>query len=359
MRLPVKHVSVAVSLLLISGLGTAVAEPQAVRAAPTGPAADYPVIVGDPFVIAGTKWTPTDQLNYDAVGYAIIGAGEGSAAPLVGVTAAHKTLPLPSYVEVTSLDTGRTIVVRIVARGPMTNDTLIGLSEAAAAQLGTTATGRAPVRVRRVNPPEVERAALRNGGTVPPRMDTPQSLLGVLQRKLASQSPLLPQPSTPPEMPRSVPVDSIASEAVATKAAAAAPGAAPAAVSAPPKPSAKTAMAKSPPPLEQPSTANAALPKAPASIKAPSALKEPAAGTARPSADDRPVAKGTHVVQVAAFSSADRARKVAAQLGGQVSQAGRFWRVRLGPVNGSGEAARALEKAKAAGYSDARIQRAD
>src|SRR3546814_10508243 len=48
----------------------------------------------------------------------------------------HKTLPLPSYVEVTALDTGRTILVRVNDRGPMVTDRLIGLSRGAAEQLG-------------------------------------------------------------------------------------------------------------------------------------------------------------------------------------------------------------------------------
>ena len=97
MRLPVKPLisrglrRSALVLLATSGIavGTALAAreraPEAVPA--TGPAADYPVIVGAPFTIGGTVWTPSDQLNYDAVGLA--GTDE---AGLTGVTAAHKTL---------------------------------------------------------------------------------------------------------------------------------------------------------------------------------------------------------------------------------------------------------------------------
>jgi rare lipoprotein A len=275
------------------------------------------VIVGEPFMIGATTWTPADQLNYDAVGQAAVQQG------LNGVSAAHKTLPLPSYAEVTSLASGRTILVRLVERGPMENATLLALSPDAAAQLGVEA--RAPVRVRRVNPPEIERAALRSGGRVPQRMDTPESLLKVLRRRLADQSPLLPPPSVPPRMPAGLPPTLATAKAL--------PGR--------PGPAATPAVA----------TRSAPTP-APASISKPRDVP-PAASASRA------IRAGSTIVQVAAFSTAERARSVATKLGGQVSQAGRLWRVRLGPFAGRGEAAAALGKAKAAGYSDSRIQRAD
>jgi rare lipoprotein A len=308
MRSPV---NLALATLLIAGGHGAQAKPAAAPAAPTGPAADYPVVVGEPYTIGSTVWTPANQLNYDAVGYA--GAGEG----LAGVSAAHKTLPLPSYAEVTALDSGRTILVRVVERGPMVNDTLVALSTQAATQLGVVPGARTAVRVRRVNPPEVERAVLRTGGAAPKRMATPEALLKVLRRKLAEQSPLTPPPSIPPTMP--------------------------------------TSLAGNPPALPTPTPAATPLPKPAATPPAAPAAKPAPA----PPAPPRAAAKGTHVVQVAAFSSRDRAEASAKALGGQVSAAGRFWRVRLGPFTSSGEASSALEKAKAAGYSDARIQRAD
>lgn len=297
---------------------------------PTGPAADYPVVIGPPFTVDGAVWTPTDQLNYDAVGKAVMGADTGS-----GVTAAHKTLPLPCYVEVTSLNTGRTILVRIERRGPMTNDALIALSPEAAAQLGASA-GDLSVRVRRVNPPEQERAMLRAGGRAPERMETPEGLLKVLRRKLADQSPLLPPPSTPPAMPAGTPPVT------------AHPGSAPAKAATPaaqPKPQAPVEAASKP---EQ----KAAV-KSPVAAPAPRPAPKPA--PASPAAESR----GSVFVQVAAFSSESSARKVAAQLGGSVSASGRFWRVRLGPYTNRAKAAPALEKAKGAGYRDARILGAD
>jgi len=92
----------------------------------SGPAADYPMVLGDPFVVDGVTYTPTDRLNYDAVGYAVPDAEGGG-----GISGAHRTAPLPSYVEVTALDSGRTILVRLERRGPMQGDGLVALSPGA------------------------------------------------------------------------------------------------------------------------------------------------------------------------------------------------------------------------------------
>jgi rare lipoprotein A len=62
---------------------------------------------------------------------------------------------------------------------------------------------------------------------------------------------------------------------------------------------------------------------------------------------------------VAALSTQSRAHGLATDLGGSTSSSGRHWRVRLGPFATAAEAQAALAKARAAGYSDARIQRAD
>lgn len=67
-------------------------------------------------------------------------------------TAAHRTLPLPSYVEVTNLANGRTLVVRVNDRGPFKDDRLIDLSYAAAKRLGFADDGTARVEVRAVDP---------------------------------------------------------------------------------------------------------------------------------------------------------------------------------------------------------------
>ena len=66
-----------------------------------------------------------------------------------------------------------------------------------------------------------------------------------------------------------------------------------------------------------------------------------------------------YAVQVGAFSSRTASEALARKLGGAISPAGKLYRVRLGPFSSRGEAEVALAKAKGAGYSDARIQRAE
>lgn len=66
-------------------------------------------------------------------------------------TAAHKTLPLPSYVRVTNLENGRSVVVRVNDRGPFHDGRVIDLSYVAALKLGVHARGTAPVEVRAID----------------------------------------------------------------------------------------------------------------------------------------------------------------------------------------------------------------
>lgn len=70
-------------------------------------------------------------------------------------TAAHKTLPLPSYVRVTNLENGRSIIVRVNDRGPFHEGRIIDLSYVAALKLGVHARGTAPVEVRAIDPDDM------------------------------------------------------------------------------------------------------------------------------------------------------------------------------------------------------------
>ena len=133
---------------------------------------DGPPKLGAPYTVGGTIYTPADIADYDDVGYASWYGEELAGSPTAigepfnpdGISAAHKTLPLPSYVEVTALDTGRTIVVRVNDRGPFVQgQRIIDLSRGAAEQLGIKEQGHAPVRVRRVEPAEKDRKRLREG----------------------------------------------------------------------------------------------------------------------------------------------------------------------------------------------------
>ena len=68
------------------------------------------------------------------------------------MTAAHKTLPLPTYVEVTNLENGRKAVVKVNDRGPFHDDRIIDLSYAAAVKLGFQDKGTARVEIRAIDP---------------------------------------------------------------------------------------------------------------------------------------------------------------------------------------------------------------
>ena len=76
----------------------------------------------------------------------------GEPYDMYRMTAAHRSLPLPTYVEVTNLENGRRIVVRVNDRGPFHPDRIIDLSFVAARRLGFTGAGTARVRVRALEP---------------------------------------------------------------------------------------------------------------------------------------------------------------------------------------------------------------
>lgn len=78
----------------------------------------------------------------------------GEYFDMFSMTAAHKTLPLPSYVRVTNLANNRTAVVRVNDRGPFHDGRIIDLSYAAAYRLGVASTGTAPVHIEVITPVE-------------------------------------------------------------------------------------------------------------------------------------------------------------------------------------------------------------
>lgn len=322
---------------------------------PLGPAADYPVVIGDPFTIDGVTYTPSDTLNVDLVGHAMADSGDG-------VSAAMRTLPLPSYAEVTSLESGRTILVRVERRGPMDNAHVIALSRLAMEQLDAQA--GAPVRVRRVNPPEQERAALRRGEEAPLRMDTPMSLVEVLKRKLP-ESVNAPAP----QLAAVEPEPAVAPLPAQKQAAIEKPEPEPKTASAPipqtvaeafkgiatfdPKPSAAAPGDTSP-------AVVATTDIAPAPIQT---RPEPEPVEAETAAKDDPAppraVSGGYVVQAGAFSTEERATRVSTAIGGYVEKLRTLWRVRTGPYDTRDEAKASLAKVTGKGYSGARIYRTE
>ena len=112
--------------------------------------------IGNPYQVAGIWYYPDRDLAYDETG---IGSwyGDEFAGKLTAngeifdpemVTAAHKTLPMPSVVRVTNLDNGKSLVVRINDRGPFVAGRIIDLSRGAARLIGYKDSGLARVRVQ-------------------------------------------------------------------------------------------------------------------------------------------------------------------------------------------------------------------
>ncbi len=111
--------------------------------------------IGAPYTVAGRRYTPRVQPNYRAEGLASWygpkfhgkRTANGEIFDQYALTAAHKTLPLPSKVRVTNLDNGRQLVVRVNDRGPFIGDRIIDLSRRSARLLGVEKAGVAPVRL--------------------------------------------------------------------------------------------------------------------------------------------------------------------------------------------------------------------
>lgn len=353
-----KHLMIAGvgALLALSGCGGGGGVSRSLETAPpamAGSVSDYPAKLGEPYVLEGITYTPTDVFNYDETGYASWYGKElngrntanGEVFSPDAISGAHRTLPLPSYVEVTALATGKTILVRLNDRGPSSASRLIDLSYGAARQLGVLEKGTFAVRVRRVNPPETERALLRQGQPVAMRMDTPESLLVPLRRKLDGQ----PKPAVAAAAERTAPVAS---------------------------------ARPNPPKVEKSRPAVAAAPAKPAPVaRAPGAdrfIVEGQAGRptmaenstgdnrasldpappARPQQPRQPAAATAYFVQVAAFSSRTRAEELAGRIGAnaQPSGDGKVFRVRYGPYADAQSAQQGLTLAKRNGYQGARIQ---
>jgi rare lipoprotein A len=112
--------------------------------------------VGEPYQVDGQWHTPREEPGYDRVGIASFYAADfhgrhtsnGEIFDMWALSAAHPTLPLPSYVYVTNLENGRTLLLRVNDRGPYVNDRVIDVSKAAARYLGFEVRGTARVRVR-------------------------------------------------------------------------------------------------------------------------------------------------------------------------------------------------------------------
>ncbi len=115
--------------------------------------------VGKPYKIAGVWYYPKEDPHYDEVGYASWYGSDfhgkktanGELYNMNSLTAAHKTLPLPTFVKVTNLANGRTIILRVNDRGPFVKGRIIDISRRGAQLLGFDRQGVTKVRVQAVD----------------------------------------------------------------------------------------------------------------------------------------------------------------------------------------------------------------
>jgi rare lipoprotein A len=121
-----------------------------------------------PYVALGRSYTPVvDDRPIVQRGYASWygrqfhgnRTSNGEIYDMFAMTAAHPTMPLPSYARVTNLRSGASVVVRVNDRGPFKDARIIDLSYAAAAKLGIAATGTGEVEVRRITHAEIAAAS--------------------------------------------------------------------------------------------------------------------------------------------------------------------------------------------------------
>lgn len=253
---------------------------------------------------AGPRGT-SGEAREDGVGYATLltAPPEGRWAT-VGIGVGHPTLAPGTPVELTALDSGRTIIALVVAQS---SGAVVALSPGAAQALGVGDHGDIRVRTVIVSPQDLR--ALQAGQAASPRLDAPPTLLVALRRKLPAER-VAPAPRSPSR---------------------------PAAVG---------------------TTRPAPAPQRSAPVKPHPAPEIEAPPRAKP-APTPAATRGGLMVQVAALSSAERAASLAKQLGGRVVPLGKLYRVQLGPFADSAAAQRARDGAARRGYADARIFHTD
>lgn len=288
--------------------------PQSAPSVPPAPDATPPANMPSGAGPSATSGTPDAAERYDQVGYASWYGDElrghrtadGDAFDPDGITAASRDLPMGSFAEVTSLDSGKTILVEITDRGPTRPDRLIDLSHGAAKLLGVDGASIAPVRVRRVDPPAADQAALKRGQAASPRLDSPAVLLAGLRARL-------PEPAKRASPTMSDPA---------------------------------IVAIKAPPPATR-------------LVAPPAARPTPAATKPGPKPPASSASGHGYYVQVGTFSTEANARGLAGRLHGHVNPAGKYWQVRLGPFADRAAADTARDGVAKRGYGDARVLHKD
>ena len=154
--------------------------------------------IGKPYTVAGRVYVPEEDPNYRAEGMASWYGDDfhgrltanGEVFDMASLTAAHPTLPIPSYARVTNVRNGKSLIVRVNDRGPYHGNRLIDVSNKAAELLEFKANGVAKVRVEYVGRAPLEGsddrqllATLRTGEPAP----SPSTV------RVASARPFVPE----------------------------------------------------------------------------------------------------------------------------------------------------------------------
>jgi rare lipoprotein A len=325
--------------------------------------------VGAPYQVNGVWYYPRVDYAYDETGTASWygeafngrTTANGEVFDLTQVSAAHKTLQLPSIVEVTNLQNGRALKVRVNDRGPFAGDRIIDLSRRAAQLLGFERAGTAPVRVHIMKEESIKVAEAAMRG------DIGQTRLANEPRfapRIAAAKPNPDGGRPPPRSgdfavaavvapPRSEPLPSIAPGSSGERGAfrtqeAEFP---------------RVASGRSPEPTEPAMTRRSGWPSLIASAQAaPSSASVPARQRT-PAAAHAPAAPGRIFIQAGMFAVAGNADRVRARFAGLTSaevtrvsvNGDALYRVRLGPVASEVEARRLLGELAASGIRDARV----
>jgi len=288
--------------------------------------------VGNPYQIDGIWYHPTEDYEYDETGIASwYGAAfhgkataNGEEYDMNALTAAHRTLPMPSFVRVTNLENGRSLVLKVNDRGPFAKGRIIDISRRGAQLLGYQKQGTARVRVQ---------ILADQSRAVAARLQNRETLARV------------GSPITVDKLPKA----SVSAEALP------APGGAEASPTA-------AGQGASTPPVQIASND----PLSPTgTIPGTTAPSETVALTTNPEAAVRhePVKPTSIYVQAGAFGLFDNANKVRARLSplgkvflDQVLINGKdLYRVRVGPLSDVKQADAMLSQVIGTGYPDARI----
>ena len=167
---------VALALLLSACAQTQLAVFAVKEIAREAPAGEGVYKVGQPYQINGIWYTPAEDPAYSKTGIASWygrpfhgqRTANGEIYDMNTLTAAHKTLPMPSYVRVTNLENARSLILRLNDRGPFVNGRIIDVSYRAAQLLGFSEKGTARIQVQAVDGPSenliAARAANPGGG---------------------------------------------------------------------------------------------------------------------------------------------------------------------------------------------------